>query len=385
MQVNKVSTILIIILISSLLMSPVLLAKDSKRNYNDPLVRIKDITDIKGVRDNQLIGYGLVVGLNGSGDSSSSLTSRTEANMLKKFGINVNPGQLEAGNVAAVMVTAELPPFARPGQRIDLNVSSIGDAESLQGGTLLLTNLMGPNQQEVYVRGQGSVTIGGFNASQGGNSVRQNHTTVGVVPEGGIVEKEVKTEFVNQQSATLLLNNPNFETAQRIAETINQQYGYSSDGSSVAQALDPGRVKVSVPTYFKNKEVSFIAKVNKLSVRPDTPAKIVVNERTGTIVMGHNVRVSKVSVAHGNLTITISSQENVSQPPSLSEGETKKTEDTDIKTSEEENRLMVIPKGSSISDVVKALNGVGATPRDVIAILQAIKEAGALHAELEIM
>jgi flagellar P-ring protein precursor FlgI len=283
------------------------------------------------------------------------------------------------------MVTAELPPFGRPGQKVDLTVSSIGDAESLHGGNLLMTTLMGPNQQQVYATGQGAVSLGGFNASQGSNSVRQNHSTVGMVPEGGTIEREINTDFVSRQGVTLLLDNPDFETAQRIANVINQKYGYGSDGYNTAWALDPGKVEVSMPSYFKGQEVAFVAKINKLLIRPDMEAKVVVNERTGTIVMGHNVRISTVAVAHGNLTITISSQQDVSQPPALSEGETETTTDTEIDVSEEGKRLMIVPKGSNISDVVEALNAVGATPRDTISILQAINEAGALHAELKIM
>ncbi|SJZ47719.1 flagellar basal body P-ring protein FlgI [Selenihalanaerobacter shriftii] len=386
MRRNKVVTILIMVLVLHSLLSLPLIAKVQDSYLNNPLVRVKDITRIQGVRDNQLLGYGLVVGLSGSGDSSSSeATVRSIANMLKKFGVNVNSNQVESENIAAVMVTAELPPFSRPGDRVDLNVSSIGDAESLQGGTLLMTPLTGPNQKEVYAMGQGPISIGGFNASQGGNSVRKNHTTVGMIPNGGIIEREVRTDFMNKGEITLLLDNPDFATAQRIAEAVNQRYGYNSDGNNFAQALDPGRVEVTVPSYFKDRSVSFIAEINKLPVRPDTEAKVVINERTGTIVMGHNVRISTISVAHGNLTITISTQEEVDQPPPLSEGETEKTQNTDVSAKEEKSNLLVVPKGSTISDVVKALNGVGATPRDTIAILQAIKQAGALHAKLEIM
>jgi len=384
MKVNKKIIIVLMILILNSVFALPVMAK-GQQSFQDPLVRIKDITRIQGVRVNQLIGYGLVVGLNGSGDSSSALTTRTKSNMLRRFGIDLSPSQAQSENVAAVMVTAELPPYSRSGDRMNVTVASIGDADSLQGGTLLMTPLTGPNQQEVYAMAQGPISIGGFNASQGGNSTRRNHTTVGMIPNGAIIEKNVKTDFSSDEGVTLILDNPNFMTAQRIASAINQRYGYNSSGNNFAQAIDPGRIKVSIPSYYQGNQVSFVAQLNSLLVRPDTEAKVVINERTGTIVMGHNVRISTVSVAHGNLTVTISSQENISQPPPLSGGKTAKEKETKVNVKEEKDSLLVLPKGSSIADVVKALNGVGATPRDTIAILQAIKEAGALHAKLEIM
>lgn len=385
MYIKRTFIILAITLSFSLILSLPLLAQEDN-TFQDPMVRIKDITRVQGVRSNQLSGYGLVVGLNGTGDGGgSAATVRSIANMLQNFGVNVNPSQVESENIAAVMVTAELPPFGRVGDRIDINVASIGDADSLQGGTLLMTPLLGPNQQQVYALAQGPVSIGGFNTEQGGSSVRKNHATVGQVPDGATIEEGVETDFSDQQQVTFLLDEPDFATAQRIADVINQRYGYDSEGNNAAQAVDPGRIKVSVPDRMEDRLVSFVAQVNRLSVRPDKKAKVVVNERTGTIVMGHNVRISTVSVAHGNLTVTISSEEEVSQPPPFSEGETETTEETEIEAEEEENRLIVLPKGSSISDVVKALNGVGATPRDTIAILQAIKAQGALHAKLETM
>ncbi|MBM7622911.1 flagellar basal body P-ring protein FlgI [Sporohalobacter salinus] len=384
MRINRFFIILTIILGLNLIFSLPLLAQE-EASFQDPLVRIKDITRVQGVRSNKLTGYGLVVGLNGTGDGDSAATVRSVANMLQNFGININPGQVESENVAAVIVTAELPPFGRVGDKIDVNVASMGEADSLQGGTLLMTPLLGPNQDQVYALAQGPISIGGFNTGQGGSSVRKNHATVGMVPNGATIEKGVETKFSDQHKVTLLLDDPDFATAQRISNVINQKYGYNSKGENVAQAVDPGRIKVSVPKYFKDRLVSFVAQVNRLSVRPDREAKVIVNERTGTIVMGHNVRISTVSVAHGNLTVTISSEEEVSQPPPLSEGETKKTKDTEVKAKEEKGRLIKLPKGSSISDVVKALNGVGATPRDTIAILQAIKAQGALHAKLKTM
>ncbi|MCK8824570.1 flagellar basal body P-ring protein FlgI [Fuchsiella alkaliacetigena] len=358
----------------------------NQSTYHDPMVRIEDITRVQGVRSNQLVGYGLVVGLNDTGDSSSSeSTFNSVTNMLRNFGIDVDPNQVEAGNVAAVMVTAELPPFNRIGDNIDLTVSSIGDAESLEGGTLLMTPLTGQDRDQVYVMGQGPVSIGGFNVEANDDAVQQNHPTVGKVPNGGIVEREVRTDFSQQEEISLILENPNFETARRIAETINERYGYQAGVGNFAQAVDAGEIKISVPSFLQNRIVDFIAQVNSLAVRPNTEAKVVINERTGTVVMGHNVRISTVSVSHGNLTITISTQEEVVQPEPFAEGETEVIEDVDIEVEEEEQEMVVVPQGSTISEIVQALNAIGATPRDTIAILQSIKEAGALHADLEII
>ncbi|GAB6137313.1 flagellar basal body P-ring protein FlgI [Halanaerobaculum tunisiense] len=368
-----------------LVTNPVLALTPGQESNNDPLVRIKDITRVKGVRNNQLIGYGLVVGLNGTGDGGSDQTVQSIANMLNEFGVKVDPSQLGADNVAAVMVTADLPPFARSGDEIDVTLSSVGEADSLQGGTLLMTPLQGPAREKVYAVAQGSVSIGGFNAQQGGNQVRQNHSTVGRVPNGAIIERSLDTKFAAEGKMTLVLAEPNFSTAQRIADVINSKFGYTPQGGAYAQAMDGGRVQVKIPQHFTDNKVGFMSRVGQLEVRPDTDAKVVVNERTGTIVMGHNVRLSKVSVAHGNLTVTIETNEEVSQPAEDSEGETAIEENTEVEVNEEEKKLMVLPKGATISDVVKGLNAAGAKPRDVISILQAIKEAGALHADLEIM
>ncbi|PRX35746.1 flagellar P-ring protein precursor FlgI [Orenia metallireducens] len=383
---EKIKSFFYIILIICFLSGSVLALTPDQESLNDPLVRIKDITRIKGVRDNQLLGYGLVVGLNGTGDGNNSqFTVQSVANMLRNFGVIVDPEELGMDNVAAVMVTAKLPPFVHEGSEIDVTLSSIGDADSLQGGTLLMTPLYGPAGNEVYAVAQGSVSIGGFNEGGGGNQVRQNHTTVGRVPNGALIEKEVPMSFTSNEHVTLVLANPNFATAQRISDVINGTFGYTPQGGYYAQAIDAGQVEIKVPNYYENKVVNFISRLEQLEVRPDTEAKVVINERTGTIVMGHNVRLSKVSVAHGNLTVTIATQENVSQPDPFTDGQTEVTEETDIDVSEENSRLMVLPKGSSIADVVKGLNAVGASPRDIIAILQAIKQSGALHAELEIM
>ncbi|GAB6099472.1 flagellar basal body P-ring protein FlgI [Halanaerocella petrolearia] len=377
--------VIISLLLVLIIASSALALTPSQESKNDPLVRIKDITRVKGVRNNQLIGYGLVVGLNGTGDGGSAQTVQSISNMLRNFGLQINPSQLEGDNVAAVMVTATLPPFVESGDEIDVTLSSIGGADSLQGGTLLMTPLQGPNQKKVYAVAQGPVSIGGFNSGQGGNQVRQNHSTVGRVPNGALIEKSVPTRFVTNDQVTLLLSEPNFSTAQRISDVINNNFGYTPQGGAYAQPVDAGQVEVKIPRHFKDKKVNFISRIGQLEVRPDTKAKVVVNERTGTIVMGHNVRLSKVSVSHGNLTVTIETNEEVVQPPEFSDGETETEENTNVDVQQEEKKLMVLPKGATISDVVKGLNAVGAKPRDVISILQAIKQAGALHAKLEIM
>mgnify|MGYP006279623259 FL=1 len=351
---------------------------------NDPLVRIADMTRIEGMRTNQLSGYGLVVGLNGSGDSSSNqATVQSVANMLDEYGIEVNADQIESQNIAAVIVTATLPAYAYSGDQIDVTVNSIGDADSLQGGTLLKTPLEAENG-EIYAVAQGPVSIGGYNVQGGGgNSQRQNHPTVGRIPSGALVEREIEADL-NKEEFTYILNQPNFTTARYMAQAINNQFEYLSDSSKIAKALSPARVKVDVPAEYENQPVNFISQVNNLEVRSSMNAKVVINERTGTIVMGHNVRISTVSVAHGNLTVTISTTEEVSQPEPLSEGETEVTEDTEITVDEEEGHMTVVESKGTIQDLVTALNTIGATPRDIIAIIQQIKAAGALHAQLEI-
>ena len=351
---------------------------------NDPLVRIGDMTRIEGMRTNQLSGYGIVVGLNGSGDSASNqATVQSIANMLDEYGIEVSSDQVESQNVAAVIVTATLPAYAYSGDQIDVTVNSIGDSDSLQGGTLLQTPLEAANG-DIYAVAQGPVSIGGYNVQGGGgNSQRQNHPTVGKVPSGALVEREIEADL-NRDQFTYILRNPNFTTARYMAQAINDQFEYLSESSKIAKASSPARVKVDVPSEYKDEPVNFISQVNNLEVRSSMNAKVVINERTGTIVMGHNVRISTVSVAHGNLTVTISTTEEVSQPEPLSDGETEVTEETEIEVEEEEGHMTVVESKGTIQDLVTALNTIGATPRDIIAIVQQIKSVGALHAELEI-
>ncbi|MBM7556997.1 flagellar basal body P-ring protein FlgI [Halanaerobacter jeridensis] len=383
-----IKTIVMIVLVV-MFSNTALALTPSQSTSNDPLVRVKDITRVKGVRSNQLIGYGIVVGLAGTGDGAGNeFTIRSVSNMLQKFGVDVEPQNMSLDNVAAVMVTAKLPPFAQSGDKIDVTLSSLGNADTLQGGTLLMTPLEGPSGDRVYAVAQGPVSIGGFNAGQGGNEVRQNHPTVGRIPNGALIERTVPNQFSNHNRVSLVLNEPNFTTAENIAKVINSHFGYSPEGDKYAKAIDAGQVEVKVPDHYDKRKVEFVSRLGKLNVRPDTKAKVVINERTGTIVMGHNVRLSKVSVSHGNLTVTIATENEVVQPNQQGEEnnqQPQQVQNQDVNVEEEQDRLAVLPKGSNISDVVKALNKVGAKPRDIISILQSIKQSGALHADLEIM
>ena len=347
--------------------------------YAGPAARIKDIAKVQGVRSNQLSGYGLVVGLNGTGDGTKSLeTLQSIANMLKGFGVAISTTQLQPKNVAAVMVTAQLPPFAKPGDTIDIAVSSLGDAKSLQGGMLLQTPMKAGNGA-IYAVGQGPLSIGGYSAGGGGNSVQKNFPTVGLVPSGAIVEKEVPMPFVVNGELRLSLSQPDFTTATRISESIGQHFG------SIASATDPGTVVINIPSEFQNNVVGFVAALEELPVYPDAIAKIVINERTATIVMGTNVTIDEVAVAQGGLTVKISRDTSVSQPPAFSGGSTAVTNNTTVNAQEKPANLILLPAASSVGDVVSALNAVGATPLDIISILQAIKAAGALHADLQII
>lgn len=344
-------------------------------------VRIKDIADIKGVRNNQLVGYGLVVGLDGTGDGKKSIfTIQSMATMLEKMGLTIRAEDIQVNNVAAVMVTADLPPFAKAGGRIDALVSSIGDAENLQGGTLLLTPLKAVNGQ-VFAVAQGPVNTGGFAASGAGGSVQKNFPTVGRVIGGALVEREIKLDFNRRRDLSLSLHRPDFTTANRMTEAINAVFY-----DKIADAHDAGTVQVKVPAPYIGNIVELVAMIEKLEVTPDEIARVVINERTGTVVMGENVRLSTIAIAHGNLSIVIKESPQVSQPGPFAEvGETVVTPDTDISVEEEAKQLVLMPSGASIGDVVSALNALGVSPRDLIAIFQAIKAAGALQAELEVI
>lgn len=342
--------------------------------------RVKDITTLKGVRENQLIGYGLVVGLQGTGDGSSSqFTIQSLATMLNNLGVGIDPSTINVKNVAGVIVTAYLPPFARMGAKVDILVSSLGDAKSLQGGTLLLTPMKGADGQ-VYAVGQGPITIGGFAADSGGASSQKNHPTVGKVPAGATVERELPFDFSQMDELVYSLNTPDFTTANRVARAINK-----SLGGTFAAARDSATIEVQIPDKFRAKVVQMVAKIETVKVKPDVYAKVVVNERTGTVVVGQDVRISTVAIAHGSLTISVQPNIEVSQPEPLSEGTTEVINQPTVDVSEGENKLAIVPGGASIGDLVKALNALGVTPRDLIAVFQAIQAAGALQAELEII
>jgi flagellar P-ring protein precursor FlgI len=350
-------------------------------NHSAHAVRIKDIADIQGVRQNQLVGYGLVVGLDGTGDSdNATFTIQSLSSLLEKMGVTVRPDDLEVENVAAVMVTSELPPFARVGSRIDVLVSSIGDAENLQGGTLLFTPLRAADGQ-VYAVAQGPVSTGGFAAGgESGDRVQKNFPTVGRVVGGALVEKEIHSNFNKKESLTLALHRPDFTTASRVAQAINRAFY-----NQLAQTQDAGTIWVRVPKNYMGNTVQFVTMLESLGVTPDMVSKVVINERTGTVIMGENVRISTIAIAHGNLSIQIDESQDVSQPLPFSEGVTTVTPESEIVIKEGTNPLFLVESGVSIGEVVKALNALGVTPRDLIAIFQALKAAGALQAELEII
>lgn len=341
--------------------------------------RIKDIAKVQGVRSNQLTGYGLVVGLNGTGDSNKmTQTIQSLGNMLKNYGVVIDTNGIKPKNIATVMVTATLPPFVREGDTIDITVSSIGDASSIQGGTLIQTPLLAANGN-VYAVAQGAVSTGGFSAGRGGNSSQKNFPTVGLCPNGAIVERSVEDDLSGMNTLSLSLNRSDFTTASRVAQVINSNYG------NIAVAANPGRIDINVPAYQRRNIVGFIAGIEDLSVTPDNIAKVIVNERTGTIVMGGNVSVDTVAITQGGLSINIKRTDEVSQPDPFSLGKTVTTRNEDVDVSEDQANSIILPATSNINDIVGALNAVGATPRDIISILQSMKAAGAIHAELEII
>ena len=343
--------------------------------------RIKDMASIQGVRDNQLIGYGIVVGLDGSGDQTTQtpFTVQSIISMLSQMGVNLPPGtSLQLKNVAAVMVTATLPPFSKPGQTIDVTASSIGNAKSLRGGMLLMTPLKGADGQ-VYAMAQGNVLVGGVGASSGGASVQVNHLSVGRVPAGATVERAVPTLLGQGEFIHLELNANDFTTATRIVEAINGQVA-----PGIASALDGRVIQVHAPA--GNERVAFISKLENLEVNPAQGiAKVIINARTGSVVMNQAVMLDTCAVAHGNLTVVISTDSTVSQPGAFSQGQTVQTENAAIDIKADKGGLVQLQKGVSLSEVVKVLNSIGATPQDLLAILQAMKSSGALRAELEII
>ncbi|MCP1290396.1 flagellar basal body P-ring protein FlgI [Chromobacterium sp. S0633] len=345
--------------------------------------RIKDLGRFNGWRDNQLIGYGLVTGLAGSGDSArSQMTQQSLANLLKQFEVNLGPDQVNSRNAAAVMVTANMPPLLEPGARVDVTVTSIGDARSLLGGSLLQTPLKGGDGQ-VYVLAQGALSVGGYRYDSNGNRVQKNHPTVGQIPAGGIVEQAVATHFLRNGMAEFLLSAPDFTTAERIARAINQKLG-----GNLASPLGAGKVGIRVDAASAAGTTSLLSRIEAIEVTPDDRARVVVNERTGTVVAGGNVMLSAVTVVHGDLKISVETDYLVSQPPSLfgSARDVRTTVVPQTRVAVQEKPLPGISlKGNStIADLVAALNRIQASPRDVIAVLQAVRTAGALRAELVI-
>jgi flagellar P-ring protein precursor FlgI len=344
--------------------------------------RIKDLATIHGVRNNQLVGYGIVVGLDGTGDQTTQtpFTVQSILSMLRNMGVNLPPGtNLQLKNVAAVMLTANLPPFAKSGQAVDVTVSSMGNAKSLRGGTLLMSPLKGADGQ-VYAVAQGNVLVGGVGASAGGSSVQVNHLSVGRVPSGATVEREVPTDVGQGEFVNLELNQTDFTTATRLVETVNRNFG-----PDTAVALDGRRVSIKAPQD-NNLRVAFISRMENLSVSPgEDIARVIMNARTGSIVMNKEVKLDTVAVAHGSLSVIISSEPLVSQPNALSQGQTVTAEQAEVSIKEQKGELVMVKAGASLGEVVKALNAVGATPQDLLAILQAMKAAGALKADLEII
>lgn len=344
--------------------------------------RIKDIADIQGVRTNQLVGYGLVVGLDGTGDQTTStpFTVQSLVSMLGQLGVQLPQGtNLQLKNVAAVMVTANLPPFAKPGQQIDVTVSSLGNAKSLRGGTLLMTPLKGADGQ-TYALAQGSLLVAGAGASAGGSSQKINHLAAGRIPGGGIVERAVPGRVGQGDFIHLELKETDFTTVSRVTETLDRTFG-----PGTALPLDGRHIQVRAPAD-PGRRVAFLAQLENLSLEAGKPTpKVILNARTGSIVMNQEVRLAQCAIAHGNLSVTISAEPQVSQPEPLSRGQTVVTERADVQVKGQEGELMVMPASASLADVVKALNAVGATPQDLLAILQAMKAAGALKADLEII
>lgn len=342
-------------------------------------VRLKDIASFGGVRSNDLVGYGLVVGLPGTGDKSSSqFTIQSMANMLENMGVKVDRAALKPKNVAAVMVTVKMPASARPGARLDATVSSVGDASSLLGGVLLMTPLKGIDGS-IYALSQGSLAVGGFSAGGDAATATKNITTVGRIPGGAVVERSVPFSFNEQKDITIQLSVEDFSTAKQVADSLNKAIG-----GQYAHAQDASSIRLGVPPQYQGNIVALMASLENLEVRPDSRAKVVVDEKTGTVVLGANVSLSRVAVSHGNLNVVVSELPQVSQPGAFSPGQTAITPATEIGVREEQRRLILMD-GASIQELVDGLNAIGATPRDLISILRTMKSAGALHADLEVI
>jgi len=352
------------------------LAADDSRQ-----VLVRDITTIEGIRDNPLIGYSVVVGLKRSGDSQQTqFTTQTLANVLQRLGVQIPAASIQVRNVAAVMVTASLPPFARPGTSLDVTVSSIGDAKSLEGGVLLLTSLHAADGQ-VYAEAQGPLTLGGYTVGGGGNSKEVNHVTVGRVPAGGIVERDTSIDLKHLKVLSLSLRDADFTAARDVALAINHEFG-----KPLASATDSRHVDVNIDQSGISSVPTLIAQLQNLSISIHPPAKVVMNERTGTIVMGGDVKLSPVSVLHGDLTVEVTTTFAVSQPQPLSNGgKTEVVPETEVRAKEKPTRSFQLKEGANVEELINGLHAMGATARDIVAILQAIKAAGGLQAELEVM
>jgi flagellar P-ring protein precursor FlgI len=357
------------------------LALSGALSANEPVeIKIRDLTSVEGVRENPLIGYGMVVGLTQTGDSQQTVfTTQTLANIMQRMGAQIPPATAVVKNVAAVFVTASLPAFARPGTQVDVTVSSVGDAKSLEGGQLLLTPLYGADGQ-VYAAAQGPIAVGGYAVGGAGASKQMNHPTTGRIPSGGRVERSVAFDFNHLAPVSLLLREPDFSTAGEISDAINREFGHA-----VASARDGGRVEVDASATGVLNLTAVLARIENLVVNVQRRARVVVNERTGTIVMGKDVRLGAVSILHGGFSVQISTDYSVSQPAPFSSGKTEVVGETELKTKERPAKRLEIGEGASIDELVGGLQRMGATARDVISILQAIKAAGALDADLEVI
>lgn len=344
--------------------------------------RLKELASLEGIRDNQLIGYGLVVGLNGTGDRRQTIFSvQSLTNLLQQMGVAVSPAQIRVANTASVIITATLPPFAQPGTRLDVTVGAIGDATNLQGGLLVLTALKGVDGQ-VYAMSQGSVVTGGFAAGKAGNSSTVNHPTVGRVPGGGLVER-VAPSITPHDLLRLQMRAADFTTAVRVSQAINHKF---ADGAAaIAHADNSALITVKIPSGFKARETEFIAELETLTVETDRTSRVVVNERTGTIVMGKEVRVTPVAIMHGNLTVEIETTAAVSQPNPMSAGKTEVVPQVGVAVKEEKTRNILLKQGATVEELVQSLTAIGATARDIISILQSLRSAGALEAEIEVI
>ncbi|MEP1933017.1 MAG: flagellar basal body P-ring protein FlgI [Roseibium sp.] len=364
-----------------MLIAPVITITSSLTTDVAAASRIKDIADFEGIRENQLIGYGLVVGLHGTGDSlnNTPFTQQSLQAMLERLGVNTRNTDMDTDTVAAVMVTANLPPFATQGTRIDVSVSALGDSESLQGGTLLVTPLVGADG-EVYAIAQGSVAIGGFSAQGEAASIVRGVPTAGRIANGGLVERELEFRLASLTTLRLALRNPDLTTARRVALSINELIGMPT-----AEPLDPGTVRLDLPRQYEGNIVDLLTDIEQLIVEPDQIARIVIDENSGIIVMGQDVKVSMVAVAQGNLTVTIAETPQVAQPLPFANGETAVVPRSEIGVDEDNTKLAIVPETVTLKQLVDGLNALGIGPRDMISILQAIKAAGALQAEIEVL